>query len=82
MTYFQQLFLNLKLILNENQKGDFFSIQYNNDCLIKLYKHHSNSKIIIVSLIDNLLKGAAGQAIQCFNIVNSIDEKVGLDYLL
>lgn len=33
---------------------------------------------IIVSAIDNLLKGASAQAVQCYNIMQNIDEKTGL----
>ena len=39
------------------------------------------SKIVIVSLIDNLLKGASGQAVQCMNIMFDLDEKLGLDFI-
>ena len=35
-------------------------------------------KIIIVSAIDNLIKGAAGQAVQCFNIAKDIKETTSL----
>ena len=64
--------------LDNQKKGDFFSIQNTNHCFIKLFKHHSDSKIIIVSIIDNLIKGAAGQAVQCFNISANLDEKLAL----
>jgi len=67
----------VKIIINNN-KADFFSVQNTNNCLIKLFKHHSNSKIIIVSLIDNLIKGAAGQAVQCFNLMLNLDESTSL----
>ena len=35
-------------------------------------------RIILMSAEDNLVKGAAGQAIQCFNIMNGWDEALGL----
>jgi N-acetyl-gamma-glutamyl-phosphate reductase len=38
-------------------------------------------KLIIVSVIDNMIKGAAGQAIQNMNIALGLDEKSGLDFL-
>ncbi|MBS7656153.1 N-acetyl-gamma-glutamyl-phosphate reductase [Candidatus Bathyarchaeota archaeon] len=38
-------------------------------------------RIIVFSAIDNLVKGAAGQAVQCFNIMIGIDEKTGLEAL-
>ena len=35
-------------------------------------------RVIVLSAIDNLVKGAAGQAIQNFNIACGFDEKMGL----
>ena len=53
-------------------------VQKTNKCVLKIFKHYDDSKIIIISLIDNLLKGAAGQAVQCFNLSNDFDESSGL----
>ena len=47
-----------------------------NKCLIHLKKH--NDKLLISSAIDNLLKGASGQAIQNMNIMFGLDESLGL----
>ena len=57
---------------------DFFSIQNSNYCKIKIFDHYSEDKLIIVSAIDNLIKGAAGQAVQCFNISANIEETLSL----
>ena len=65
-------------IKKDEDKFDFFTVQNTNNCLIKLFPHSSKNKIIIVSLIDNLIKGAAGQAIQCFNIIYNFDETLSL----
>ena len=67
----------LKYIDND-ETLDFFSVQNSNYCKIKIFNHHSEDKIIIVSAIDNLIKGAAGQAVQCFNISENIEETVSL----
>ena len=66
--------------LEDDERADFFSVQNTNNCLIKLFKHHSDTKIIIVSLIDNLLKGAAGQAVQSLNIILNLDENLSLNF--
>ncbi len=66
-------------ILTNNNRLDFFSVQNTNNCLITLFKHPASNKIIIVSLIDNLLKGAAGQAIQCFNKFFDFKETLSLE---
>jgi N-acetyl-gamma-glutamyl-phosphate reductase len=34
---------------------------------------------MVLSVIDNLVKGAAGQAVQCFNLMFGFDETAGLD---
>lgn len=47
-----------------------------NKCVIYLEKHEDN--LLIISAIDNLLKGASGQAIQNLNIMFSLDETAGL----
>tara|TARA_Y100001970_G_scaffold44372_1_gene55395 strand:+ start:15536 stop:16561 length:1026 start_codon:yes stop_codon:yes gene_type:complete len=66
-------------IYTEKTRADFFSVQNTNNCIIKLFHHIDRNKIIIVSIIDNLIKGAAGQAVQCFNINAQIDENLSLD---
>ena len=74
--YFNTNFVKL---INNEDRNDFFKVQNTNNCFIKLFNHYDSSKIIIVSLIDNLLKGASGQAVQCMNIMFGYDEKLGLD---
>jgi len=48
-----------------------------NKCFISIQKQ--NDTLIIISVIDNLLKGAAGQAIQNMNLMFGINETTGLD---
>ncbi len=64
--------------IDNDEALDFFSVQNSNYCKIKIFNHHSEDKIIIVSAIDNLIKGAAGQAVQCFNIAENIEETEAL----
>jgi len=35
-------------------------------------------RVVVMSAIDNLVRGSAGQAVQCFNLMNGLDEKAGL----
>ncbi len=78
------LFQNLQKInpfikyIDNDEMLDFFSIQNSNYCKIKTFDHYSEDKLIIVSAIDNLIKGAAGQAVQCFNIAENIEETLSL----
>jgi len=49
-----------------------------NNCLIQIQK--IDGKVLITSVIDNLIKGAAGQAIQNMNLMFGIEETTGLKY--
>jgi N-acetyl-gamma-glutamyl-phosphate reductase len=42
------------------------------------WRVHPSGRMILVSVIDNLLKGASGQAVQNMNVMLGIDERVGL----
>jgi N-acetyl-gamma-glutamyl-phosphate reductase len=48
-----------------------------NKAVIYLEKH--GSKLVIISVTDNLLKGASGQAVQNMNLMFGLDEKAGLN---
>ncbi len=52
-----------------------------NKCLIGVTPGRSTHKAVIVSAIDNLIKGAAGQAIQNMNIMSGLKEHTGLELL-
>ncbi len=47
-----------------------------NKCVISLEKH--GKKLVITSVIDNLLKGASGQAVQNMNLIFGLPETMGL----
>ena len=47
-----------------------------NKCLLSIEKH--GDFLLINSVIDNLLKGASGQAVQNMNLVFGLDESLGL----
>jgi N-acetyl-gamma-glutamyl-phosphate reductase len=48
-----------------------------NKCLIHVHKHEN--KILVTSVIDNLLKGASGQAVQNMNLMFGFEETEGLN---
>ena len=57
------------------------NVRYSNYCDISLHLNHRKDQIIVVSTIDNMLKGAAGQAVQNMNIVLGLDETEGLTFI-
>ncbi|MGG3467760.1 N-acetyl-gamma-glutamyl-phosphate reductase [Neobacillus pocheonensis] len=52
-----------------------------NYCDIGLHVDPRTRRLTIISVIDNLVKGAAGQAIQNLNIMNGWDERTGLEFI-
>ena len=55
---------------------DLKQVVNTNKGIVYLEKH--GDKLLIVSMIDNLLKGASGQAVQNMNLMFGLDEKTGL----
>ena len=55
---------------------DLKQVVNTNKCLIHLEKH--GDKLLIISCIDNLLKGASGQAVHNMNLMFNLEETVGL----
>ena len=51
-----------------------------NYCKISVCKSRKKNKIIIVSSLDNLVKGASGQAIQNMNVLYNLKETMGLQW--
>ena len=64
-TFVSKIELHLKQVVNSNK------------CLIHLHKH--NDKLLITSCIDNLVKGASGQAVQNMNLIFGFEETEGLN---
>lgn len=49
-----------------------------NRCLISVHHELATGSVVVVSVIDNLVKGAAGQAVQCANLMLGLPEEAGL----
>jgi N-acetyl-gamma-glutamyl-phosphate reductase len=56
-------------------------VKGSNHCRIAVHYLERSNKIVILSVIDNLVKGAAGQAIQNMNLMFGMDEQSGLQAL-
>ena len=59
-----------------DKNPDMKQVVNTNKAIVYLEKH--GDKLLIVSMIDNLLKGASGQAVQNMNLMFGLDEKAGL----
>ncbi|WP_394671230.1 N-acetyl-gamma-glutamyl-phosphate reductase [uncultured Acinetobacter sp.] len=65
-------------VMPPNSSPETRSVRGSNELRIALYKPQPN-KLIILSVQDNLVKGAAGQAVQNMNLMFNFDEATGLD---
>lgn len=52
-----------------------------NHCDIGFELDDHTGRLVALSAIDNIVKGAAGQGVQCFNIMLGLDERTGLDMI-
>lgn len=55
------------------------SVRGANLCRVSVFRPQGGDTVVVSSVIDNLVKGAAGQAIQNMNIMFGLDEVAGLD---
>lgn len=75
ISLYEKFYTNSPFIKIVNS-AEIKNVRYSNYCHISLKVIEKS--LIIVSCIDNLIKGAAGQAIQCMNIMFGFDEITGL----
>ncbi len=68
-------------ILPEGEFPSTLHVQGSNFCDIGLTVDKRTGRVIVVSAIDNLIKGASGQAIQNMNIMHGFPENMGLETL-
>jgi len=65
-------------VLPQGVLPDTKIVSCTNFCDIGFKLDKRTNRIIVISAIDNLLKGASGQAVQCMNIILDIEERTGL----
>ena len=65
-------------LLPDGMNADIHNIKYSNFCDISLHIDTRCGNLIAISAIDNMVKGAAGQAIQNMNLIFGLEEASGL----
>ena len=66
-------------VLPKGSHPETRSVRGSNQCRIAVHQPQGGDTVVILSVIDNLVKGAAGQAIQNMNIMFGFNETTGLD---
>ncbi len=57
------------------------SVRSANYCRIAVHRQQEGDMVVVLSVIDNLVKGASGQAVQNMNIMFRLDETMGLEQI-
>jgi N-acetyl-gamma-glutamyl-phosphate reductase len=57
------------------------SVRGSNQCRIAVHRPQGGDTVVVLSVIDNLVKGAAGQAVQNMNIMFGFAENMGLEFV-
>jgi N-acetyl-gamma-glutamyl-phosphate reductase len=65
-------------VLAEGKMPTTHQVRGTNDCVMNLFADRIPGRMILVSVIDNLVKGASGQAIQNMNVMYGWRENTGL----
>jgi N-acetyl-gamma-glutamyl-phosphate reductase len=68
-------------VLPKGSHPETRSVRGSNYCRIAVHQPQNGDTVIVLSVIDNLVKGAAGQAVQNMNIMFGFAETAGLDVL-
>lgn len=73
---YEEFYANAPFVHITDKNIDLKQVVNTNKCLIHIEKHED--KLLIISCVDNLLKGASGQAVHNMNLLFNLDESTGL----
>ena len=65
-------------VLPQGAHADTRSVRGSNRCQIAVHRPQGGQTVVILSVIDNLVKGASGQAVQNMNLMFGLEEEAGL----
>ena len=74
--YMKNIMQTIHSLSLQTRIRDLKQVVNTNKCLLHLQK--IDNKLLIISMIDNLLKGASGQAVHNMNLLFGLEETVGL----
>ncbi len=74
---YHEFYANQPFVLLSQQNPNLKQVVNTNKCVLHVDKH--GDKVLIISMIDNLVKGASGQAVQNMNLTQGLEETAGLN---
>ncbi len=77
---FEQRYVNEAFVdvLPQGSHPDTRNVRGSNQCQISIHQPQGGQTLVVLSVIDNLVKGAAGQAVQNMNLMFGLPEDAGL----
>ncbi len=78
---FEARYINERFVdvLPKGSHPETRSVRGSNQCRLAVHRPQGGDKVVVLSVIDNLVKGAAGQAVQNMNIMFGFSENTGLE---
>ena len=67
-------------VLAAGAHPDTRNVRGSNYCQISIHRPQGGNTVVVLSVIDNLVKGAAGQAVQNMNLMFGLQEELGLKF--
>lgn len=74
---YHEYYANHPFVILSQQNPSLKQVVNTNKCILHVEKHED--KVLIISMIDNLVKGASGQAVQNMNLTQGLEETTGLN---
>ena len=68
-------------VMPPGSQPDTRSVRGANQCRVALHRPGGGDTVVVLAVIDNLVKGASGQAVQCMNVMFGLPETKGLEML-
>ena len=66
-------------LMQDDEIPEILKVSETNDCQIGIYPSAIENQMVVISAIDNLVKGAAGQAMECYNLIYGYDQMEGIN---
>ena len=66
-------------LMQDGEVPEILKVCKTNNCQIGIYPSAIENQIVIISAIDNLVKGAAGQAVECYNLICGYNQMQGIE---
>lgn len=73
---YDDYYIDAPFVIRTEHDPDLKQVVNTNKCLLNVTKHED--KVLIISMLDNLVKGASGQAVQNMNLLCGLEETTGL----